>query len=146
MKFDLNPTGVRKRLLSPRIFVYVIVALAMAWLMHRYDNAKQLNTLERPNVSQEIRLTNPELSSLPMIVVIPQPGQDLEAEIAAAQKSLKDVCHVTMLTTVNGDEIKKLFKLETLPAAILYDTKNAELARREGEITTQILEELAKTK
>jgi hypothetical protein len=144
MKFDLNPLGVRRRLLSPRIFIYVIIALAMAWLMHRYDKAQQLGATQRPNVSQEIRLTNPELAGLPMIVVIPQPGQDIDAEIAEAQRKLQGVAHVTMLNAVNGDEIKKLFKLNALPAAILYDAKNAEVTRREGDITADALEALVR--
>ena len=144
MKFDLNPLGVRRRLLSPRIFIYVIIALAMAWLMHRYDKAQQLGATQRPNVSREIRLTNPELAGLPMIVVIPQPGQDIDAEIAEAQRKLQGVAHVTMLNAVNGDEIKKLFKLNALPAAILYDAKNAEVTRREGDITADALEALVR--
>lgn len=144
MQFNPNRNSLTKRLLAPRIIVYVILALAMAWVVHRYENSRRLEGISQKSLSREVRLVNPEMNGLPMIVVVPQPGQELEDEVAASQKDLAGKCHVSMLTVVDGEAIKKLFNLKKLPAALLYDVENREIGRvDDGQVSAEILKKLA---
>lgn len=145
MKFDPSSNRVARRLLSPRIFVYAAIALAVAWILQRYGHYRQNMPSPGAGIASEVRLTQPpELAGLPMIVVIPSPGQDLEGMVAQAQEQLKGSCHVIMLTVADAEATMKLFKLEKLPAALKYDAANREIGRLEGDVTGEGLSRLGR--
>lgn len=128
---DFNKAEIKQRIFSPRIVIYLILAIAAAWMMQRFGNyAPQ----EKKLVSAPTVISGKSIEELPLIVVIPTAGEDLAPEIALTEQELNGKAQVSLLNVAAGDtaSIKALFKVGTLPAAILYAPDNTELKRVEG--------------
>ncbi len=142
MKFNA-PTSIKQRLLSPRVVIYIILAIAAAWLMNRYGQNVQQMPQAIPGPAT-IRPANS--NNLPMLVIIPAEGEDLDAVVANAQKRYSDKINVTRLTIAPGNSaiVKQTFAIDTLPAAILCDANNMELNRYEGPLDDARIDEILK--
>ena len=129
---------------NPRVYIYSLTALLACFLLKWH--ARIVEESARPQGGKEPRTELIRLSpvdkpaemtagdSRPHLFVF-GPGAALEEEM----RQLSSRCKVTAVANPN-DDMKKLFKIEELPAAILFDNANAEIARFRTGFTLKDIE------
>ncbi|MCQ2396314.1 MAG: hypothetical protein MJ106_01285 [Lentisphaeria bacterium] len=112
------------RFLAPRVVIYAIILLAVAWVMWRMEKEpkpvrKQITMPEKIAVQNE--------RTMPMLVLVAGVDDDLDEFHAQVQKEFSDKWQISLVTVASeSDEalFKKTFMVESLPAAVLVDTDN----------------------
>ena len=137
----------KSRLLSPRIFIYVAILLIVAWWMNRFARFGQDDSAPQgpsPQVNAEtVMVSGGERSDLPLMVVISLPGEEIRELVAEAQRRHEGLCNIVLVTTgIDASDVKRTFQVERLPAAVLFDQDNQELARVEAEVTAEAIDSL----
>lgn len=132
---------------GPRVVIYTIAILAMAWLMWRYDR----NVQEERASREALRSNAPEVieSTLvgnePMLLLLSEDNEATSGIAADIREGLSGKCrfaHLYVAGEMDISSFKGTFKVDNLPAAILFDANNRELGRVEGEITLEKVEGL----
>lgn len=140
----------KSRLLSPRIFIYVAILLIVAWWINRFGRLKEeqasatsMQGTARPS-EETILADGGKRSDLPLLVVISLPDEEVREMVASAQRRHAGVCNIVLVTTgIDASDVKRTFQVEKLPAALLFDRDNQEIARVEGEVTVEAVDSLA---
>ena len=140
---------VKSRLLSPRIFIYIAILLIAAWWINRFGRLKeeQASVVASQGVAssseEALMASGGKKSQLPLMVVISLPDEEIRELVAAAQRRHEGVCNIVLVTTgTDVADVKQTFQVEKLPAALLFDQDNQELARVEAEITAEAVDSL----
>ena len=144
MNFRFQPQ--KSRLLGPRIVIYTILILAMAWVMMRYDkNLQAEKSRQSITIHQEETLLPARDSALPRLVLLTDSANDLDDLNSQATKELKGKCLVSVVTAAGDADfaiLKKAFQVEEFPAAILFDADDNELGRISPPLDLDHLKEL----
>ncbi|MBQ4479672.1 MAG: hypothetical protein II943_03445 [Victivallales bacterium] len=136
---------IKSRLLSPRIFIYAAILLIVAWWINRFGQFRQEAAGQPASPEQPRAVSEHSDSGLPLLVVVALPGEEVEAVVAEAQKRHQGVCRITLASTelASAANAMEIFQVGKLPAALLYDSGNQEIARFEGELSGETLDALA---
>ena len=145
MNFRFQPQ--KSRLLGPRVVIYTILILAMAWVMMRYDkNLEEDNAKRNIATPQEVTLKGvPAASTLPRLVLLTDSDNNLDDLVNQANKELKDKCLVSVVTAAGDSDLailKKAFQVDLFPTAILFDKDDQEISRVAPPLTLERLQEL----
>ena len=154
---NFRPQDMKARLLSPRVVIYLILLIAAVWLMRRfekYQREAQATATPSPAVTaaaKPLPFRSPPDAALrapaprsPLMIVFTEGKDDsLEALANETKRHLKERCDVIVVRVEQDKAITDSFKLKQLPAAVLCDAANRELARQEGELTAVKLDALA---
>ena len=137
---------IKSRLLSPRIFIYVAILLIAAWWINRFTRLGQNNSSQPPAPpvnAEPVIVSGGKRSDLPLMVVISLPDEEVRGMVAEAQRRHEGVCNIVLVTTgIDASDVKRTFQVERLPAAVLFDQDNQELARVEAEVTAEAIDSL----
>lgn len=147
-----NVQAAKQRLLSPRIYIYTILLLLLAWLMHRHGQ-RQIEAgrllREQESVSVEsarvdFPVKDSELRSvvakrLPLLVLVGQSGDDLAPLRAALLVDWHEHYSIVVLQADDDDSVLRYFQVKTIPAAILFSPDNEERARYEAPFNAESL-------
>lgn len=132
MAFGFQPRKM-PRILGPRVVIYIIILLAFAWVMSRYDKNVQATKTPAPvSSTPAISEVTQTQNRLPMIVLVASMDDDLDDLYQQVAKKLEGRYSVTITTAsdeASENTLKLAFQIDTLPVAILYDTENHELSR-----------------
>ena len=142
------------RFLAPRLIIYGIVVIATVMVMKHYEGLKghpKHDIAPLPthiiHQSSDAALTKALQGNPKPIIVVLAGDEDLSDTVAQAQKALGDSIHVTYVTANGDEQLKAIFKVTQLPAALLFDISNQEKARiQKDSLTTNDILELAKRK
>lgn len=144
MNFRFQPQ--KNRLLGPRVVIYTILILAMAWVMMRYDKNLQAEKSRRPlSLPQQETLHPVQESALPRLVLLADSANNLDDLVNQANKELKDKCLVSIVTAAGDSDLailKKAFQVDLFPTAILFDKDDHEIGRVAPPLTLERLQEL----
>ena len=146
---DFRPQDMKTRLLSPRIVIYLVLLIAAVWLMRRFEKYQQeeqpapaVTTAPRPFHSPPDAALRAPAARTPMLVVFFAEKNEATTALAAeSRRHLQGRCAVAELQVT--PDVAAKFNLKQLPAAILFDADNRELARHEGDLTAAKLDDLA---
>ena len=140
--------------LSPRLFIYVITALACAWFIHRSASLRQASGQAAPApappaappvrlapVVKDASLGNPAARRLPLLVILSADESTLPTDDLRAR--LQEFCNVIHVET--NDDTQRHFKADRIPVAILFNTASEEIGRLHHPWTTAELENLARS-
>ncbi len=142
-----TPPNPLPRLLSPRVFFYVFLALITAWLMHRHSKhlqeagrAASVPEETRTEPQQALLFKDSELSAQParkkpMLILVGGPKEDLTALRQAMEQDFREVCSVILLDTRRDASALEFFRIGKTPCALLFGNDNQELARNEEPVT-----------
>ncbi|GEM_PF-7045035 len=137
MAFGYQPRKM-PRILGPRVVIYLIILLAFAWVMSRYD--KNIHAQKTPTpMPATPTITTEAQTRLPMIVLVASVDDDLDDLYQQVAKKLDGRYSVTITSAkdeTSEKTLKEAFQTEALPVAILYDAENQELSRV-GSITVE---------
>lgn len=131
------------RLLNPRIVIYLILTLALAWLMHRQFEAikrrsGQTNHQSAPAKEQfYIRaneLGTPETATRPMLLLLAGTGDDLAGLQKQLQEKFARQYSVILLNCQGSADYQNFFNVAQLPCALLFDEHNDEIGRMQENI------------
>ena len=137
MNFNAREAG--RRLFSPRIVIYMIMAVAAAWLMHRLDGYRKAEQEHRQNAAPEIQqaeaLKPADRERLPLMIFFVEKENDAaeHAEIQKSCEKLEGKC-IVMKLAAPPDNMKALYNVRQLPTVILFDSANKETARADGSV------------
>ncbi len=149
---DFRPQDMKTRLLSPRIVIYLVLLIAAVWLMRRFEKYQQEEqpapavttavTAPRPFHSPPDAALRAPAARTPMLVVFFAEKNEATTALAAeSRRHLQGRCAVAELQVT--PDVAAKFNLKQLPAAILFNADNRELARHEGDLTAAKLDALA---
>lgn len=144
-----NKKSLLRRVLSPRVVVYCLLTLILAWLMNRNSQIKKANRQQEEIFKKEsaeiiaekkgLTFKDSELSSgdkrnKKMLLLIADVEGSLLPLKEELQKEFGNDWQIVILNSKNTEDNLKFFQLKKLPAALLYDLDNQELARKEENI------------
>jgi len=138
------------RIFAPRVVIYLVMALAMAYVMHQYGKYGNGQSGRNAPVKVQQKEQSPALTAAlkgnpkPIIVVLSGENDDLSELANVVQKKVGESCHITHLASDSDASMRKIFTVKQFPAAILYDTSNHEIARSEGNVDEAVLLELSR--
>lgn len=140
---NFNSENARKRLFAPRIVIYIILAVAAAWLMHRYEGYGKVDkAASQPQ--QELSEIVPQTDKrLPVMLFILDSEDNAQTRIIEeANEKLAGKC-IVMKLTAPPQELKTVFKVGKMPSIILCDSANKEIGRVDGALAwEQLLEQV----
>ena len=138
-----NPPFFKRFLTSPRIVIYTVTILAVAFLMwmdERNRRKPQANppapTQPQAETQQSAPLPKPHplreselhaASSLPRLYIFIEEGEEPEW-VQHLRSESQGKCHV-LVVKGNNEEMKRFLKVESLPMIIRMDADGKEIAR-----------------
>lgn len=142
-----RPAGWRQRLLAPRLIVYAMLAIGLAWMMHRFQAATPpaasaagptLKPYPAPPALRDSTLQNSR-PALPLLLVIASPDHEAAPTAAYLREKFAGRCNVVLLQAGRDQEALDYFKIQGDTAAILFSPGNAEAARWETGLSPEPL-------
>jgi len=132
----------KQRWLSPRIYIYSILLLLLAWLMHRHvqpqiEAGQPLREAESIFVEparDDLPVKDSELRSvaakrLPLLVLVGKHSEDLTSLREALLVDWRESYSIVLLQADADTSVLRYFQVKTSPAAILFTPDNEERAR-----------------
>ncbi|MDD3695951.1 MAG: hypothetical protein PHG44_08300 [Lentisphaeria bacterium] len=126
------------RLLNPRIVVYLLLTLLLAWLMRRHveviraqEKAQDAQTApSSPHFPiRDAELASGEATPRPMLLLLAGPGDDLGKLQSRLQEEFKQKYAVILLNSRDSLDCQSFFNVEQTPCALLFDEHNNESGR-----------------
>lgn len=143
----------RRRLLAPRLIIYSLLALGLAWMMHHYNSsvAKQ-PTAAKPTlkpypdapVLRDSTLQTAQ-KTLPMLVLVATNNTEAAPSAAYLREKFAGRCTVVLLHAGRDQEALTYFKISSNTAAILFAPDNVECERWEIGLSPEPLAERVET-
>ncbi|MBP5300422.1 MAG: hypothetical protein J6Y80_03355 [Victivallales bacterium] len=144
---NFTPASDSLRRFTPRIVIYTVLILIAAWWMTKLDKTRQNQTLptSQPPGSAELLAATAvgADSELPLMVVIAVADESVREIVAEAQRRHEGRCRIVLLSTgTDTAGVQKVFQVEDLPAVLLYNKDNKEIARQTGPVSAESLDTL----
>ncbi len=159
MPFALPPPK-RRSLLPTRVVIYLIVLLAVAWVLWRYDkNVKQEQAARQQKTTTPAMAGGAEMEAIqsvdntsrgPMLVLLGESGDALGEVGKLAKETLKDRGIAVVKMAGDAPEDLQILKASfsipkeqtEFPVAILFSADDQELARILPPVTREKLQAL----
>jgi hypothetical protein len=137
--------GAKQRLLSPRIYIYTVLLLAIAWLMHRHAQ-RAIEAGQRPPEDVSLFAEPPPADfpvkdsqlhavagqRLPLLLLLGKRHSELESLREALQPEWGEKYSIVVLQAEDDAAMLRYFKTKSLPTAILFTPDNDEQARHDA--------------
>jgi len=144
---NLSLRGAKQRLLSPRIYIYTVLLLALAWLMHRqaqraieagqrlHEDASPFAESETPPADfpvKDSQLRAVAGQRLPLLLLLGKRSSELAPLREALLPAWGKKYSIVVLQADDDAALLRYFKTTSLPAAILFTPDNDEQSRQEA--------------